>query len=116
VITNIGTAHYELLGSLENIARAKGELLEVLPEGGLAVLNREDSGSLFLGEKLQEKKGRLRYYTMALARDADVRAENLKKSLEGVEFILDLPGSEAGSLIYPYPVNTMCSILWQQPQ
>lgn len=42
VITNIGLTHIELLGSRENIARAKGELLEGLPPTGLAVLNADD--------------------------------------------------------------------------
>ena len=43
VITNIGTAHEELLGSQENIARAKAELIAALPDGsGVAVLNGDD--------------------------------------------------------------------------
>ena len=42
VITNIGQAHLELLGSQANIAKAKGELLESLPPNGIAVLNGDD--------------------------------------------------------------------------
>jgi UDP-N-acetylmuramoyl-tripeptide--D-alanyl-D-alanine ligase len=38
VITSIAPVHLEQLGSLENIARAKAELLEELPTGGLAIL------------------------------------------------------------------------------
>jgi UDP-N-acetylmuramoyl-tripeptide--D-alanyl-D-alanine ligase len=38
VITAIAPVHLELLGSLENIARAKAELLDELPEGAVAVL------------------------------------------------------------------------------
>jgi len=38
VITAIAPVHLELLGSLENIARAKAELLQELPEGAVAVL------------------------------------------------------------------------------
>lgn len=38
VITTIGDAHLERLGSRENIARAKAELFEALPEDGLAVV------------------------------------------------------------------------------
>ena len=38
VITAIAPVHLELLGSLENIARAKAELLEELPDGAVAVL------------------------------------------------------------------------------
>lgn len=41
VITNIGPAHLEFLGTLENIARAKAELLEALPSGGIAVVPDE---------------------------------------------------------------------------
>lgn len=42
VITNIGPVHLEILGSLENIARAKSEILAGLKTGGLAVLNGDD--------------------------------------------------------------------------
>jgi UDP-N-acetylmuramoyl-tripeptide--D-alanyl-D-alanine ligase len=40
-ITNIGPAHIEFLGSLENIARAKAELIDALPPGGIAVVPYE---------------------------------------------------------------------------
>ncbi len=42
VLTVIADNHLELLGSLDAIADAKGELLESLPEGGVAVLNAAD--------------------------------------------------------------------------
>jgi UDP-N-acetylmuramoyl-tripeptide--D-alanyl-D-alanine ligase len=38
LITTIAPVHLELLGSIENVARAKAELLEALPAGGIAVL------------------------------------------------------------------------------
>jgi UDP-N-acetylmuramoyl-tripeptide--D-alanyl-D-alanine ligase len=41
VITNIGPAHLELLGTIENIARAKAELIDALPAGGTAVVPDE---------------------------------------------------------------------------
>jgi UDP-N-acetylmuramoyl-tripeptide--D-alanyl-D-alanine ligase len=41
VITNVGPAHLEFLGSLENIAKAKAELIDALPPGGVAVVPRE---------------------------------------------------------------------------
>ncbi|MFL5954300.1 MAG: UDP-N-acetylmuramoyl-tripeptide--D-alanyl-D-alanine ligase [Gaiellaceae bacterium] len=41
VITNVGPAHLEFLGSIENIARAKAELIEALPAGGIAVVPDE---------------------------------------------------------------------------
>lgn len=42
VITNVGTSHIGLLGSRENIAKAKRELIDALPLDGTAVLNQDD--------------------------------------------------------------------------
>lgn len=42
VITNVGTAHIGLLGSVEAIAQAKCELLAEMPATGIAVLNHDD--------------------------------------------------------------------------
>ena len=39
LVTNVGESHIELLGSRRNIARAKAELLEALPAGGMAFVN-----------------------------------------------------------------------------
>ncbi|NMG07602.1 UDP-N-acetylmuramoyl-tripeptide--D-alanyl-D-alanine ligase [Brasilonema sp. UFV-L1] len=39
VITNVGTAHIELLGSEQAIAEAKSELLAQMPEDSVAILN-----------------------------------------------------------------------------
>jgi UDP-N-acetylmuramoyl-tripeptide--D-alanyl-D-alanine ligase len=38
VITQIGPAHLELVGSLEGVARAKAELVRSLPAGGVAIV------------------------------------------------------------------------------
>jgi len=42
VLTTITSTHYELLGSMANIAEAKAELLQSLPAGGLALINGEN--------------------------------------------------------------------------
>ncbi|QGG47849.1 UDP-N-acetylmuramoyl-tripeptide--D-alanyl-D-alanine ligase [Heliorestis convoluta] len=43
VLTNIGPVHLELLGSMEAIAEAKGELLRSLQPEGIAIVNGEDA-------------------------------------------------------------------------
>jgi UDP-N-acetylmuramoyl-tripeptide--D-alanyl-D-alanine ligase len=44
IVTNVGPAHIEFLGSLENIARAKCEIFEGLaPNNGLAMVNGDDA-------------------------------------------------------------------------
>ena len=42
VITNIGEAHMELLGSKSNIAKAKWEIVDGLNTSGIAILNGDD--------------------------------------------------------------------------
>lgn len=42
VVTNVGETHMELLGSIENIARAKSEIVESLTADQVAVLNTDN--------------------------------------------------------------------------
>lgn len=42
LISNVGETHMELLGSMENIGKAKGEIVENLPANGFAVLNGDN--------------------------------------------------------------------------
>jgi UDP-N-acetylmuramoyl-tripeptide--D-alanyl-D-alanine ligase len=41
VVTNVGPVHLELVGSIEGVLRAKGELIAALPPGGTAVVPEE---------------------------------------------------------------------------
>src|SRR5207248_11161603 len=56
VITNIGPVHLELVDSLEGVRRAKGELIEALPQGGTAIVpldfpvDRDDLDVVRIGE------------------------------------------------------------------
>lgn len=65
LITNVGTSHMELLGSQENIARAKGEIVAALPQTtGKAFLNAHDEWSAFIVKETEaiERNVQLAYY------------------------------------------------------
>ncbi len=83
VITNIGENHLELLGSKENILKAKWELAEALPPEGTLILNRDDDLLLAKGSRMQSEV--LWYGT---DRSAMVRAENISVQGEGLSFNL----------------------------
>ena len=60
LITNIGKTHCELLGSQENIAQAKCELLPYIKENGIIALNKKDAP--FLEPWLSTCKGNVVWY------------------------------------------------------
>jgi UDP-N-acetylmuramoyl-tripeptide--D-alanyl-D-alanine ligase len=88
IITNIGPQHIELLGGLENIARAKAELLECLPSDGIAILPAD---SEFLA--LLKSKSPRRVATFGKAENSDIRVRDISTNAEGgIEFTMDLAG------------------------
>lgn len=74
VITNVGTAHIGLLGSRENILKAKLEILENLkPEGTIVINNDNDMLNKWAKEDKVYKK-----YTFGIDEKSDVMAYNIK--------------------------------------
>ena len=55
LITNVGETHMELLGSMENIGKAKAEIVEKLPAEGFAILNGDNEYVLKAAEKTNAK-------------------------------------------------------------
>ncbi len=84
VVTNIGTVHAERAGSQEVIARGKAELVESLPEDGVAILNYDDP---FVRQMAEKTRAQVLFY--GLSRDADLWADQVEGlGLEGIRFRL----------------------------
>lgn len=81
VVTNVGETHIELLHSVENIARAKGELPRFLRAGQLAVLNADD-----VNVSAMTAVTAADVVTYGFSESAAVRAENTAATIEGVTF------------------------------
>jgi len=80
-ITAIAENHVELLGSVDAIADAKGELLEALPPGGIAVLN---VGEAYFS-RLRNRTG-ARVVTVGVEQTADFVARNVQAAADGLLF------------------------------
>lgn len=86
LVNNAQRAHLEGLGTLEAVARAKGEIYAGLGEAGVALVNGDDPhAALWLGMN----RGR-RVLRFGLGPDADVRAEGFTDT-EGMRLTLSTP-------------------------
>ncbi|MEW6277950.1 MAG: UDP-N-acetylmuramoyl-tripeptide--D-alanyl-D-alanine ligase, partial [Candidatus Eremiobacterota bacterium] len=98
LITSVGEAHIELLGSREAIADAKGELLEELPPGATAVLPAECPHF----DRLKARTG-CQVLSFAVDAPADVRClERTSRGVFGWEVAVDCLGRRA-TLEFPAP-------------
>ncbi|MFE6842551.1 UDP-N-acetylmuramoyl-tripeptide--D-alanyl-D-alanine ligase [Streptomyces sp. NPDC057686] len=81
LVLNVGTAHIGEFGGREQIAQAKGELVEALPseaEGGVAVLNADDPLV-----RAMSARTKARTVLFGEADDADVRATEVRMTPAG---------------------------------
>ncbi|MBI5029649.1 MAG: UDP-N-acetylmuramoyl-tripeptide--D-alanyl-D-alanine ligase [Chloroflexi bacterium] len=84
VVTNVGPVHLERLGSIENITRAKAELVEALPADGVAILNGDDARVITMKENTKA-----RVFCYGFNPDCDVWADQVESfGLEGIGFVL----------------------------
>lgn len=92
IITNVGPAHIEMLGSLENVARAKLEIIAGMDrEKGILVINGDDALLCEMAPKLWP--GRLERYHLADAQDIQPTPEGgVRFKYHQSEIILPMPG------------------------
>ena len=84
VVTNIGTVHAERAGSQDAIAQGKSELVQALPEDGVAILNFDDPWV-----RKMEEKTHAQVFFYGLSSDSDLWADNVEGlGLEGIRFRL----------------------------
>ncbi len=73
ILTNVGSAHIEFLGSRETIAEEKGDLLVALPSNGTAVVGRDDPLAFAQSERTEAE-------VLSFGRDpnTDLRASSIR--------------------------------------
>jgi UDP-N-acetylmuramoyl-tripeptide--D-alanyl-D-alanine ligase len=84
VVSNVGTVHAERAGSQENIFLGKSELVQSLPEDGVAILNFDDPWV-----RKMEEKTRARVFFYGLSPESELWADNVEGlGLDGIRFRL----------------------------
>jgi len=92
LVNNIAPAHLEGFGSIDGVARAKGEIHAGLAAGGVAILNEDDPYSLTWNHILQDKKT----IGFSVMHEADVWARNIVfNDLGAAHFELIVAGERA---------------------
>jgi len=81
LISNVGETHMELLGSMENIGKAKGEIVENLPADGFAVLNGDNEYVVAAAGKTKAK-----VVFFGLGEACDYRGSNIVTTGLGTTF------------------------------
>ncbi|PYL03892.1 MAG: UDP-N-acetylmuramoyl-tripeptide--D-alanyl-D-alanine ligase [Verrucomicrobia bacterium] len=82
IITNIGIAHIEFMGSREAIAQEKGALAEAIDPGGFVVLNADDE---FSGSIADRTRARVIF---AGIEEGAIRAIEVQQTAGGCEFTI----------------------------
>ena len=92
VITNVAPAHIAGLGSVEAVRDAKGEILEAMPTGGVAILSGEDAHSRTLAERYAAAGGRV--IRFGFSEKNDFWADDVRIAAAGTRFALSCRAGE----------------------
>ncbi|HBQ84980.1 MAG TPA: UDP-N-acetylmuramoyl-tripeptide--D-alanyl-D-alanine ligase, partial [Syntrophomonas sp.] len=97
IITNVEPVHLETLGSLENIALAKCEILENIGPDGFAVINGDNHLLVKTAAVFNCKK-----YTFGTNRDCDIEIVNISNAEAGINIELRIL-DEKDVFYFPLP-------------
>ncbi len=89
IVINVNETHIEILGSIENIARAKGEMVEAIQSGGTVILNADN---FYTAEMKNLANDGVKILTYGLDNAADLTAENISVTGNATQFNLKYNG------------------------
>ena len=95
-VLNVGHAHAGEFGGLDQVARAKGELVEALPADGVAILNADDPRVLAMAARTAA-----RVVTFGVAPDEPRSPHTLQPTIQAADVRLDDVGRPTFILLTP---------------
>ncbi|MBW4612608.1 MAG: UDP-N-acetylmuramoyl-tripeptide--D-alanyl-D-alanine ligase [Desmonostoc vinosum HA7617-LM4] len=115
VITNVGTAHIELLGSEEAIAQAKCELLAEMPTDSVAILNYDNP--LLIATAAKVWQGQVITYGFSGGDIQGQLIDHQTLAIAGIQLPLPLPGRHnATNFLAALAVAKVLGIDWSSLQ
>ena len=97
IITNVGVAHIEFMGSQDAIAREKGALAEIIGPDGWVILNADDPvQSAGIAERTRAR------VMLAGTTGGDIRAGEISQTADGSDFTI-LEGAHRCRAQLPVP-------------
>ena len=111
-ITNIGTAHIGILGSRENILKAKLEILEGMQKGGTVVINNDND---LLHKWYETNKDKYHIITYGIKEPSDYMATQIIPEEEKSTYQLHTKRQETQQIEVPvggnhFVQNSLCAI------
>jgi len=100
IITNVGVAHIEFMGSREAIAKEKGSLAEAVSANGTVILNADDTYSQGIADRTRAK------VVFAGVEKGSIHATEMRQSPNGIEFTI-LEGAHRCRAQLPVPGTHM---------
>ncbi len=101
IVTNAGNAHIEGFGSLEGVAKGKGEIFSALSDQGLAIINNDDDFADYWKSLVAEKSVRTMTFGLEKTSDISVVNANINRVEDGMnlwqikiadeQFVIELP-------------------------
>jgi len=85
LITNVGEGHLEFLGTVENVALAKAEIMFGMEPGSVVIVNRDTECFDLLQE--QAEKMKLVLKTFGLSDNADISPDNFKLKNDSIDLV-----------------------------
>ncbi|MEG1210121.1 MAG: UDP-N-acetylmuramoyl-tripeptide--D-alanyl-D-alanine ligase [Leclercia sp.] len=99
LVNNLAAAHLEGFGSLEGVAKAKGEIFTGLPVNGIAIMNADNNDWLNWKSIIGDRKT---WRFSPNAANSDFTATNIHVTSHGTEFTLQTPTGDVNVLL-PLP-------------
>jgi UDP-N-acetylmuramoyl-tripeptide--D-alanyl-D-alanine ligase len=116
IVTNAGNAHVEGFGSLDGVAKAKGEIYSSLSEQGYAVINNDDAYAPYWKSLINNRAEQLT--TFAIENEADITTQKINtdqntwmiKTPRG-DFNLNLPVPGKHNVLNALAAIATCQII-----